>query len=232
MPTRLGYWGVRGICQPIRLLLQYSGEDYVEERRTPTKPFSQGKEEWVKVKGTLGLDFPNLPYYIDDEVQITQSGTILRYLARKHNLEGDTVQVRVLADMINEDANDLRKRLIRTCLCKEFDYEKKSLLAALPAKLEPIARAIGSNKFIGGSKVTYADFNLYDVLYTVEKFAPGSLDAFPVLKQHQQSIESLPAIQKYRASEDYIKDPYFHCFAKWGYYNEVGDGFDIKDVHI
>ena len=48
------------MCEPIRLLLAYTGTDY-EDRRLVDR------SEWASVKPTLGLDFPNLPYFIDGE---------------------------------------------------------------------------------------------------------------------------------------------------------------------
>ena len=43
-------------------------------------------DEWAKDKFNLGLDFPNMPYYIDGDVKLTQSMAVLRYLARKHGI--------------------------------------------------------------------------------------------------------------------------------------------------
>lgn len=38
-------------------------------------------DEWLKVKETLQLDFPNLPYLIDGDLRMTQSMAIILYLA-------------------------------------------------------------------------------------------------------------------------------------------------------
>jgi hypothetical protein len=46
-------------------MLHYSGTEYQDD--VPTFKF-QGldpKTQWLETKLTLGLDFPNLPYYID-----------------------------------------------------------------------------------------------------------------------------------------------------------------------
>uniref|UniRef100_A0A8B9DWX2 glutathione transferase n=1 Tax=Anser cygnoides TaxID=8845 RepID=A0A8B9DWX2_ANSCY len=44
------------------------------------------KSQWINEKEKLGLDFPNLPYFIDGSTKLTQSNAILRYIARKHNM--------------------------------------------------------------------------------------------------------------------------------------------------
>ena len=47
----------------------------------------------MDVKYTLDLSFPNLPYYMDGDFKVTQSNAILRYIARKHNMLGNTEEV-------------------------------------------------------------------------------------------------------------------------------------------
>ncbi len=66
--------------QYVRLILEYGGVDYEEKRYD----IVNNPEEWAKVKPNLGLDFPNLPYYIDGDVKLSQSMATLRYLGRKH----------------------------------------------------------------------------------------------------------------------------------------------------
>lgn len=39
---------------------------------------------WTDVKDTLELDFPNLPYYIDEDVKLTDSLAIMKYISLKH----------------------------------------------------------------------------------------------------------------------------------------------------
>ena len=54
--------------QSIRLLLAYTGTE-VEEQHYELGP-GMDRSDWLKVKFTLGLDFPNLPYYIDGKCLI------------------------------------------------------------------------------------------------------------------------------------------------------------------
>ncbi|KAJ8301669.1 hypothetical protein KUTeg_020656 [Tegillarca granosa] len=81
------YFGHMTLAQPIRLLLNYVGEDFEDVRHMclVTAP-EYSRDSWFKVKFTLGLPIPNLPYYIDGDIKITQTNAILRYIARKHNL--------------------------------------------------------------------------------------------------------------------------------------------------
>ncbi|GFY41278.1 glutathione S-transferase [Trichonephila inaurata madagascariensis] len=72
--STLGYWNIRGLAQPIRYLLHHEKEDFEDRRYLFTD------NTWQNEKYALGLDFPNLPYYIDGDTRITQSTAILRYL--------------------------------------------------------------------------------------------------------------------------------------------------------
>jgi len=60
------YWHIRGRVNPVRMLLHYAGEDFVDKR------YSDYNEWFGKDKINLPLDFPNLPYYMDGTVKMTQ----------------------------------------------------------------------------------------------------------------------------------------------------------------
>ena len=65
----LGFWDIRALAQPMRLLLKYIGAQFTDKRY----PFAEGedfKASWYPDKTKLGLDFPNLPYYIDGDVKV------------------------------------------------------------------------------------------------------------------------------------------------------------------
>ena len=81
-PT-LGYWKIRHLASGIRYQLIYSGVDYnmVEYKLGPAPDFS--KDDWLSQKNELGLDFPNLPYFIDGEFSLTETIPIHKYSADK-----------------------------------------------------------------------------------------------------------------------------------------------------
>jgi glutathione S-transferase len=70
----LGYWNIHGLAQPIRLLLAYTKTDFVDHM--PSRP------EWAveKAENAYGLEFPNLPYFVDGDVKLSQSSAIMRHL--------------------------------------------------------------------------------------------------------------------------------------------------------
>ncbi|CAG2183058.1 unnamed protein product, partial [Oppiella nova] len=66
------------------------------------------RAEWYDNKQSLGLDFPNLPYYIDGDVKLTQSLTIMRYLSKKHGLAGHNEKERIRMDILEGQLKDFR----------------------------------------------------------------------------------------------------------------------------
>ena len=65
----LGYWAIRGLAQPIRLLLNYTGTEFVDKKYEVTGSAPNWDvSSWFGIKFSLGLDFPNLPYYMDGKV--------------------------------------------------------------------------------------------------------------------------------------------------------------------
>ena len=85
-PT-LGYWNIRGLAHGIRFVLTYSKVDFNDKRYDygPAPEFH--RDSWNNEKFTLGLPFPNLPYFIDGEAKITETLAIYKYICHKFNPE-------------------------------------------------------------------------------------------------------------------------------------------------
>jgi len=217
MAPTLGYWSFRGVVQPIRLLLAYTGEEH-EERLYHVGPAPDfDKSGWLNEKFHLGLPFPNLPYYIDGDVKLTQSMTIAKYIGQKHNLVGETDQDKINIDMLQHVANDIMwLGLIRVLVADNYEEERaKYVNGSLPINLDHFSKFLGSNKFFTGEKLTYVDFILYELLYDHSLFAPEVFNKFPNLAQFLERFEAVPAIAKYINSEKYLKTPCFPDYCKW-----------------
>jgi len=207
MVPKLGYWNIRGLGQPIRLLLAHAGQE-VDEKRYTT--------EWQDEKFTLGLDFPNLPYLIDGDVKLTQSSTIARYLARKHGLDGANEAEKHRADLALDQLADFRSQYVGLCYNPNHEELKGDFLKVLPEKLKAFSDFLGENPFFAGKGVTFADFFIYETFDGLRIFAPGCLDATPNLKAFMDRFEALPNIAAYLKSDKYMKWPLNGDMAKFG----------------
>ncbi|BFZ08945.1 hypothetical protein BsWGS_11984 [Bradybaena similaris] len=216
MPAQLGYWAIRGLVQPIRLLLNYVGEDFEDVLYNLGKGPEFSREEWLSVKFTLGLDFPNLPYYIDDDVKLTQSNAILRYLARKHNLYGETEKEQAHIDLLLDEITDLRQGFSRLCYGADFDDKKiENYVEETKPKLAQLEKYLADKQYFIGDKVTVCDFNIYDILDAFKVLEPKLLADSPKLEEYHERFEELPAIKAYINSEKFISRPINNTCAKW-----------------
>ncbi|XP_050164891.1 glutathione S-transferase 2-like [Myiozetetes cayanensis] len=216
MVVTLGYWDVRGLTHAIRLLLEYTETPYQERqyRLGPAPDFDT--KDWTNEKEKLGLDFPNLPYLIDGPVKLTQSNAILRYIARKHNLCGETEQEKQRVDVLENQLMDFRMGFIRLCYDPDFEKLKAGYLEQLPKKLQEFSRFLGSRTWFAGDKLTFVDFLAYDVLDQHRMFVPDSPEFQGNLGSFLQRFEALPKISSYMKTPRFMKTPVFWCTAKWG----------------
>ncbi|XP_069934021.1 glutathione S-transferase Mu 1-like [Oryctolagus cuniculus] len=215
MPMTLGYWDIRGLVLPIRTLLEYTDTSYEEKKYTMGDAPDYDRSQWLSEKFTLGLDFPNLPYLIDGTHKLTQSNAILRYLARKHGLYGETEEEKIRVDILENQVMDNRMQFAMMCYSPDFEKLKPEYLKGLPEKLQLYSQFLGKRPWFAGDKITFADFLVYDILDQNRIFEPGCLDAFPNLKDYMSRFEGLPKISAYMKSSRFIKVPVCAKIAMW-----------------
>lgn len=216
MALTLGYWDIRGLAHAIRLLLEYTDTKYVEKLYTIGDAPDYDRSQWLNEKFKLGLDFPNLPYLIDGPHRITQSNAILRYLARKHNMCGETEEEKIRVDMLENQTMDTRMQLALICYSPDFEKLKPGYLEGLPEKMKQYSQCLGKSPWFVGDKLTYVDFLAYDVLDFNRQFEPTCLDAFPNLKDFMARFEGLKQISTYMKSSRYLPWPICGKMALWG----------------
>ncbi|ELW65350.1 Glutathione S-transferase Mu 1 [Tupaia chinensis] len=175
----------------------------------------QVPEPWHGVLGSPGAQLTcvlptQLPYLIDGSHKITQSNAILRYIARKHNLCGETEEERIRVDMLHNQAVDTCDELARVCYSPDF------YLAGLPDKLKLYSQFLGKRPWFAGDKITFVDFFTYDVLDIHRIFEPKCLDAFPNLKEFMSRFEGLKKISAYMKSSRFLPRPVYSKMAVWG----------------
>ncbi|XP_054420786.1 glutathione S-transferase Mu 1-like [Pteronotus mesoamericanus] len=216
MAMTLGYWDIRGLAHAIRLLLEYTDSSYEEKRYTMGDAPDFDRSQWLSEKFKLGLDFPNLPYLIDGAHKLTQSNAILRYIARKHNLCGETEEEKIRVDMLENEIMDVRLYTARICYSPDFEKLKPDILTMLPEKMKLFSQFLGKRSWFAGDKLTYVDFLAYDVLDTLRMFEPKCLDAFPNLKDFLVRFEGLKKISAYMKSSRFLPTPVYSKPAMWG----------------
>nr|XP_050048194.1 glutathione S-transferase Mu 2-like [Dermacentor andersoni] len=214
----LAYWDVRGFAQAIRNLLVHEGVEFEDKRCQHGSPPEYGRGEWFKDKFALGLKFPNLPYYIDDDVKITQSLAILRHLGRKYDLNASSSLEATELDVLEQQARDL-------CLILAYEavpmprYREglKSYAENVKDMLEPWAKHLAGLKWVLGDRLTYVDFLLYEGLDWHRVFKPDAVQQYPEIVQYLERFEQLSNLKEYFASDEYKEWPIMGPLRSWGY---------------
>jgi len=213
----LGYWDVRGLAQPIRLVLEHIGLPYEEKR------FRQGlapdfdKSCWYGVKDEILGQWPspNLPYLIDGEITLTQSNAILRHLGRRHGMLGASDEEAALVDVLLDEATDFRNASARLAYSPCFP----SLIAGyerdyLPSVLTKFSGFLDDKSwFVAGSEPTIADFPIYELLSQHKRMVPGCLAGYPDLTAFMERFERLPRVGAFLRSRRCIRAPCHHRHA-------------------
>jgi len=194
----LYYFPIRGLGEEVRLVLEEAGTDYDDIR------VQIGSELHQDLKAKY-LTFGQVPIVFDGSHQILQSKAIIRYLARKYNLYGDTEDQKIAADMLLEATVDFRLSWRKITYSQHFDTEKEFYInKELPPQLAKfenfLKQANGGHEYFAGSKVTFADLVFYELLDLHTLLGPHCLEAFPLLKAFKARIEERPKIKAYLAS--------------------------------
>nr|AAQ54608.1 Gly d 8 [Glycyphagus domesticus] len=188
----LGYWDARGLGEDIRTMLVYLNVDFEDKRYKPSD-----RSKWLNEKFTLGLNFPNLPYYLDGDVKLSQSCAILRYLGRKHKLDGETEQEKNNIAVVELQVMD--KFMANALVCYSPDCEKLKVdyLKTLPDEIKLFANFLKNKSYVAGNKISYVDFLLHEFLTKIETFVPGTLAPHDNLTKFVERINSLPRVSEY-----------------------------------
>ncbi|CAL1275167.1 unnamed protein product [Larinioides sclopetarius] len=206
----LGYWGIRGIAEPIRYLLHYKKIDFDEKR------YIHGTEEWWNVKPTLGLDFPNLPYFIDGDITLTQSIAIMRYLGNKYGLEGKNEPQKLRVFMAEQQSVDFRAKFRAFAMVDGSESGKEEFFKGVQPMFKQWEKFLGDRKHLAGDDITYVDFMFYENLDFYRLLHATILDEYPILKAFHIRIRKLPELQEYLNSPKFRKWPIISPFAKFG----------------
>jgi len=210
-----GYWDIRGLGQPIRLLLAYKRVEYKDKRYFTGPAPDYDKSEWLNVKQNLGLDFPNLPYLIDGDVKLSQTHAIMRYLGRKYDLFGKNDEENWRIDLAEQQLADFRQSWSTLCY-SGYATKANEFRTNLPNQLKAFSQFLGARNFFGGERITYVDFLIYEILFQLKVFSAESFTGLDNLTGYLSRIESLPSIAEYLKSDKYLKWPFNNNMAQYG----------------
>ena len=202
---KLGYWNIRGLAEPLRMMLHYAEMEFEDVLYECGNAPDFDKSCWLDVKFDLGLDFPNLPYLIDGDVKITQTIPILHYLGMKTGLAPQDINPSKIAyfDMLDHVCQDFILLGVRLCYSSPQDFTANKSATVEKGKefIGQFSSALADKQFFGGDKITGTDFWIFEALDRFERLEPGIV-AQENMKKFMERVMALPTLGTYFSSNE------------------------------
>ena len=130
---------------------------------------------------------------------------------------GDNETETLRVELAEQQAIDLRGGQGRLLYYNpNYERDRVEYLKKLPVLIKDMEKFLGSNKWVLGDRITYADFLLYDALDFHRLFDPNSFKDAAIANEFLTRFENIPQIKAYMTSGKYNKLPIWAPVAAWG----------------
>ena len=193
--TKLYYFAGRGRAETTRWMLAAINLPFVNA------PIAT-REAMFDLRASGKLPFDQLPLLEIDGLRVSQTTALIRYLARRGDLYGDSDADALWCDLIAGVAADL----VEPAIIAAFQPNRELAIKGLRQRVEKFAprleRRLAENggTFIAATRLTFADVVLGEAMSAHLELVPGILNDFPLLLALQSMIVKLPGIATYLAS--------------------------------
>ncbi|MDA0361489.1 MAG: glutathione S-transferase family protein [Proteobacteria bacterium] len=193
---KLIYFKMRALAETPQMIMHYAGikYSYIMAWDFYKKPWGEAKES---------VPFNQLPVLvINDKTHVSQSGSIVRYVAKLANIVPDNEILAAEVDAVFETTQEMFFPLNPTInFAVGEDYEKKraALLEGLSGTLSNFERILkrSSGTYFFGSGPYYCDFGAYHHISLAQTLDKNLLDDYPNIKLLMHEIETLPGVISY-----------------------------------
>eukprot|EP00913_Durusdinium_trenchii_P014313 g13429.t1 len=207
--ARLTYFAGYGLAEQTRWIMAAAGIPFEQVAL-------QSHEDFLQMRSDGKLLFGQLPLLEIDGLKLVQSQAMLRYVAMKGNLWGQTPEESALVDMVAEGIKDARGVVVSF----PFQPDKAALAAEVPQRrasdldetshaaavrtskqLEPLeallrTRPDGSLGILA-SGLSAADVLLAELTEELLEIRPDAMAAYPKVAALHKQVTSLPQIRGY-----------------------------------
>uniref|UniRef100_A0A069DPE0 glutathione transferase n=1 Tax=Panstrongylus megistus TaxID=65343 RepID=A0A069DPE0_9HEMI len=190
---KLTYFNLKGIGEPIRMILTYAGKDFDDIRIE--------REHWVQLKPKT--PFGKLPTLEMNGKVLHQSVAICRYLGEEAGLGGNSNWENLEIDMIAETVTDIKN--IMSHFYRQLDDESREkkrpelLNETIPFYLERLDNIIKNNGgYFVNNKLTWVDFYFAGFSETIEGMLGEKIcEKYSNISQHRKKLYNIPEIQNW-----------------------------------
>ncbi|KXZ45605.1 hypothetical protein GPECTOR_53g98 [Gonium pectorale] len=200
------YFPIRGRAEVLKLAIVAGGGD-----------FDTVDVNYQEQKTNRSLyPFGQCPRLVDGDIDLVQSNSIARYLARKYSLQGKTEQEQCVVDMLMEGVESLRVKYVNLEEAAKEVYWKtyfdKSTTEGRNggAHMQYLVNFLTANggQFCVGDALTIADLCLWEITdLHLRIFEEQLKEVYPELIAFHEHIAGLPGIKEYLASPKRLAAP-------------------------
>lgn len=182
------------------------GTNWVDHR---FKPAPGANPELAEFKTTGVSDFGTVPHLEIDGLQLSQSGAILRHLARTHNLYGANNAEAAKIDELGGAVQDIKDAFFKTLFVTpeaKAVAETNLLTTTLPRWLPALERVLARNNegkgYFVGSNISWPEYDLYNLYDVLRNTYPedASIKNAALLNAWFQRIAARPNIAAFLAA--------------------------------
>ncbi|KAK4475100.1 hypothetical protein MN116_002190 [Schistosoma mekongi] len=193
------YFNGRGRAEPIRMILVAAGIEYEDERIE--------FQDWPKIKPTIPggrLPIVKITDKRGDVKTMSESLAIARFIARKHNMMGETDEEYYIVEKMIGQVDDVESEYHKTLMKppEERDRIAKEILnGKVPILLQAICETLkeSTGNLTAGNKITLADVVLIAAIDHItdldKEFLTGK---YPEIHKHRKHLlATSPKLAKY-----------------------------------
>ena len=198
------YAAGRGLAEPVRLTLHYLGVAWREEHlRSP--------DHLAELRAQRRLPFEQIPGYEIDGHVLSETPSVLRYLARTRGLEPPSEVERLRADMLLERFLEVRTAIAYRPCRADPEAERDRIVKVLAPKcVRRIELWLATNPGTEHgffAERSYVDLFAYDALTWLLELDPDALEGHDRLAGVYRAIGEDAKIRSFYASDRHFPPP-------------------------
>jgi glutathione S-transferase len=161
-------------------------------------------DDFTALKVTGKLLFNQLPLLEIDGKNLTQSTAIIRYLARKGNLYGDSADDVLMCDMVAGATADFAEAALQYAFQPTKDDGVELATKSFQKFATWFEELLSGNGgiYMVGSRLSFVDILLTEALSNYHEISPELFDTTPLLNRLRLLVISQPGISAYLASSN------------------------------
>lgn len=212
LEVEMGYWAIRGLGAPLRMILEYKGVKYTDKQYETGEPWFKEDKPKILEKNPLA----NLPYVVAGETVICQSNSCMSYLGMRLGLNGRDPVSRFNNEQLLCEIFDVRNNMIDLVYPfkkvnrteEEYKESAKDVCEKPPFGKFEAFLAKAKTDYFSGPKPLTADFHIWEMLdqHKILEERIGMkvwFEDFPLCKAFYDRFRAIDTLQAYFASDAY-----------------------------